>query len=449
LNNENLRETVNRLRRGITPGVGSNRKASQSKRRETLFEIGRRVEELIGASVLINQALNDRRIDDANNEWERLKKSGMPREFALLIDNAIEDQELEIYSIGRYTSVSAGIIPGLLPVLILVVALISVTLAWVGFRGFARSVRALHEGARAFTSGDLKHRIPKLKAPEFSRLAAAMNTMAAELTDHRKRLQDTVARMETIIEDRTRELTVSNQKRTEFGATRQKLLSNISHEFRTPLTVIRGQADIVLRGGSKTEAEYREAIERILRQANRATDLVDDLLFMARVNAGEPRLKLDSVSIVRLIDSLCKEFEAIAQQRNLSIEQHTKARNAVIHGDAKRLWQVFATLLDNALRYSKPGGTVEVSVSLAKEEVQIEFRDYGIGLTEKDAELAFDRFYRGQRAQEHSGGTGLGLSIAKAIVEAHNGFISISGELDAGATAKVNFPLVNQFKGVA
>jgi signal transduction histidine kinase len=443
---ETLQEAVHRLRQGTTAGVGSIRDTGQDQLRETALEIGRLVEELIGASALINQALNESRIDAATIEWKRLKDSGMPGDFAKRVDRAIKDQEREVYSISRQAPVGAGNIRSLPLVLILVIALISATVAMLSFRAEARSVHALKEAARAFASGDLSHRIPKLTSGEFSRLAEALNTMAAEMTDLCTRLRAEVTRMEKTIEDRNRELAVSNQRLAKTDVDRQKLLSNISHEFRTPLTVIRGQADIVLRGGGKTEAEYREAIERIRHRATVTTELLDDLLFMARADAGVPRLNMESVSIDVLIDSVCEEFQATAQLRGLLIEQRTMDRNAMIHGDAKQLWRVFAILLDNALRYSSPGGKVEVSATIAKGEVQIEFRDYGIGLTEKDEELAFDRFYRGQRAQEHSGGTGLGLSVAKAIVEAHNGSISLSGEPDAGTVARVTFPLEKPLK---
>jgi signal transduction histidine kinase len=445
---EILQETVSRLRRETTPGLAPEQAASEIEGQEALLKAVRMTAEIIVTGALIDHALDERRTKDAQNEWARLQESDLFADFAGSIESAIEDQETKIHAIRTESVTGSPYALELLPILILVVAVLSVVLAWQGFGGLVRSADALHEGARAFTRGDLEHRIPKLKVAELSGLAEALNAMADELTERRKRLQSTAARLEATIEERTRALTVSNQKLAEVDATRQRLLSNISHEFRTPLTVIRGQADLALRGGGKTEADYRAAIQSILRQADHATGLVDDLLFIARADAGEPHLKMDSVPVVKLIRSLCSEFAATARQKDLTIEQHTEVKNVVIRGDAKRLRQVFAILLDNGLRYSKPGGTVEVSVSITDEEVQIEFRDYGIGLTEEDAELAFDRFYRGKRAQEHSGGTGLGLSVAKAIVEAHNGSIGLSGKLGAGATARVAFPLASHFKGV-
>jgi len=223
------------------------------------------------------------------------------------------------------------------------------------------------------------------------------------------------------------------------------LLANISHEFRTPLTVIRGEAEIALRGSNKSEMDQRESFQRIVDQVENATRLVDDLLFIARADAGEPRLKLSSVSIASMIDLVCQEFAARAEDKGIRIEQGRLPAGAVVQGDSGRLRQVFAILLENAIRYSNPGGRVEVQVLQGDESVKIIFRDEGIGLTDEEAELAFERFYRAPMAVEKAAGTGLGLPVAKAIVEAHNGSISLSGNPGQGATATVVIPFGSQF----
>jgi signal transduction histidine kinase len=106
---------------------------------------------------------------------------------------------------------------------------------------------------------------------------------------------------------------------------------------------------------------------------------------------------------------------------------------------------VFAILMDNALRYSNPGGRVEIQVLRTNENVEITFTDTGIGLSEEHSELVFERFYRAPNAEAQAPGTGLGLPVAKAIVEAHNGTISLKGKLGEGATATVTLPVGSQF----
>lgn len=118
-------------------------------------------------------------------------------------------------------------------------------------------------------------------------------------------------------------------------------------------------------------------------------------------------------------------------------------------GDAGRLRQVFAILIDNALRYSKAGDTVEVCLARSNREVVITIKDNGIGLTKEEAQQAFQRFFRGGQAQGHASGTGLGLPVAKAIVEAHKGRITLEGKAGKGTVATVVLPAEDKLKAVA
>jgi signal transduction histidine kinase len=303
----------------------------------------------------------------------------------------------------------------------------------------------LHQGALALRNDDLSYRIPELSEVEFRRLGEAFNSMAVQLSEHREQLRNTNLQLEAMIDERTRELQESNRKLEAVDVNRRKLLANISHEFRTPLTVIRGEAEIALRGSNKTITDHDESFRRIIDQADNATRLVDDLLFIARADAGEPRLKLGSVAIAAMVDSVCLEFSARAENKGIKIERGRVDGKAVVQGDAGRLRQVFAVLMENALKYSNPGGRVEIQVLQGNDTVEIIFRDEGIGLTKEESELAFERFYRAPRAIEQAAGTGLGLPVAKAIVEAHHGVISLVGNPGEGATAKVFLPIGGHF----
>jgi signal transduction histidine kinase len=288
-----------------------------------------------------------------------------------------------------------------------------------------------------------------LREREFWRLGEAFNTMARELSDYRKNLHDINVSLEATVEERTRALRTSNRKLANVDINRRKLLADISHEFRTPLTVIRGESEIALRGENKNMNDYRASFKRIMEQADNTTRLVDDLLFIARVDAGEPRLRIQPVAIASMIDATCEEFSANAEQKGISIKQSCEDKKAIVRGDAGRLRQVFAILADNALRYSNHGGSVQVELTRSDTEVCVSFRDNGIGLSEEEAEMAFERFYRGDKAEEHASGTGLGLPVAKAIVEAHNGSIKLEGKMGEGATATVTFPVENRLRVVA
>jgi signal transduction histidine kinase len=324
------------------------------------------------------------------------------------------------------------------------IALVGFTtlIAWLFSRSLTRSVNVLHDGAQTFTGGDLNHRIPELQEEEFGRLGEAFNLMAQELAGHRVSMHDSNVRLEAIVEERTRALKSSNERLATVDESRRKLLADISHEFRTPLTVIRGEAEIALRGKVKTSKEYKETLKRIMEQSDQTTRLIDDLLFIARADAGEPRLKVRSLSIGNLLATVCTDFAAKAEQLQIDIRQQLPEEEHRVMGDDGRLRQVFSILIDNALRYSNPGGVVNVGMEKQHEEIVVTVGDSGIGLTEEEARLAFQRFFRGGQAQSHARGTGLGLPVAKAIVEAHSGSIRLEGKPDEGTMATVVLPLV-------
>jgi signal transduction histidine kinase len=374
-----------------------------------------------------------------------LRKSGVAEDFSILVVAAAADHKAESHSRDQEAFGLTRYIARLMPILMGVLVLTTLFFIFGMSRKLNRAVSELHKGALALRNDDLSYRIPDLSEPEFQRLGEAFNTMALQLSEHREELRNTNIELEATVDERTRELQESNRKLAAVDANRRKLLANISHEFRTPLTVIRGEAEIALRGSNKTPTDHEESFRRIVDQADNATRLVDDLLFIARADAGEPRLKLSSVAIAGMIDSVCQEFSAKAENRGIKIEQGRMDKRAVVHGDPGRLRQVFAILLENALRYSDPGGRVEIQVLQDNESVKITFRDEGIGLTEEESELAFERFYRAPQAIEKAAGTGLGLPVAKAIVEAHHGVISLSGKPGHGATATVVLPFGRPF----
>ncbi len=172
-------------------------------------------------------------------------------------------------------------------------------------------------------------------------------------------------------------------------------------------------------------------------------------MFIARADAGEPRLKIRPVSVNALVKAACTDFSARAERNAIDIEIDLEDVNAVVMGDAGRLRQVFSILIDNALRYSRQGDAVMVSLERDEKEIVVSVRDTGIGLTKEEARQAFQRFFRGGKAQGYAGGTGLGLPVAKAIVEAHKGRITLEGKPGDGALAMVVLPAEEKLKAVA
>lgn len=444
-----LRKAISRVRHGITAEVAFDGDLSEGQDLEILGDIERVVEEIIRSSGLINTALEADRQAEGANELNRLRSSGVAGHFSGLIESAIAEQRREVRLADEKAIALAQYVSQILPTVMSILVILTLLAVFVFSRSLRRSVGTLHDGVRAFTGGNLEHRIPPMREREFWRLGEAFNTMAREVSVHRSSLHDANVTLEAKVEERTRALRTSNRKLADVDVTRRKLLADISHEFRTPLTVIRGEAEIAMRGKNKGISEYRDSFQRIMDQADHTTRLVDDLLFIARVDAGEPRLTLRTVAISNMVETVCKEFATKAEKENVQIEIHSEDKEAVVLGDSGRLRQVFAILMDNALRYSERGGTVNVELVRTNSEIMVSFRDHGIGLTEEEADQAFERFYRGSKAEEHARGTGLGLPVAKAIVEAHKGTITLEGKPGEGAVATVKMPAESRLRIVA
>jgi signal transduction histidine kinase len=446
---QTLRSAVSRVRQGIAAEVAFDGNISNSQDLVSLVDIERVVEEIIRSGGVIHVAMAQNRNTDASEELSRLRSTGVAGHFNSLIESVIAEQMVEVREAGEESISLASYITGVLPIFMSIMVIGTLVVIFVFSRRLKNSVGTLHEGVRAFTGGNLTHRMPPQSEREFWRLGEAFNTMAKELSDHRTKLHDANITLEATVDERTRALKSSNRKLADVDVTRRKLLADISHEFRTPLTVIRGEAEIALRGKNQTKKEHRDSFQRIMDQADHTTRLVDDLLFIARVDAGEPKLSLRSVAIAGMIEQVCTEFAVRAEQEKIDINQEIEETRAIVHGDAGRLRQVFAILIDNALRYSNEGDRIDVSLVHEDKEVRICFQDQGIGLTEDEAEQAFERFYRGSKAEQHARGTGLGLPVAKAIVEAHGGTISLGGKLGEGALATVILPAENRLRVVA
>ena len=416
---------------------------------DVLNEMEGLVESIIASGERIKEALEEQQPGDARAELEQLRSAGTVEIFNELMLETLAASRKKLSEANIETVSLAHYITGVLPLLMLTLAALTTMIAWLFSRSLTRSVNELHHGAEAFSNDDLNHRIPELHEREFERLGMAFNTMARQLAEHRAAMRDSNIRLEAIVEERTRALKSSNETLELVDENRRKLLADISHEFRTPLTVIRGESEIALRGKIKTKEEYQETLARIMEQADQTTRLVDDLLFIARADAGEPRLKVRLLSLNNLLTATCTDFSAQAEKNVISIELELGEDEIMLMGDEGRLRQVFSILIDNALRYSSQHGTVTVSLGRDDKEFVVKVKDMGIGLTEEEVRQAFHRFFRGGKAQSHARGTGLGLPVAKAIVEAHKGRITLDGKPGEGALAIVALPSEEKLKAQA
>ena len=221
-----------------------------------------------------------------------------------------------------------------------------------------------------------------------------------------------------------------------------QFIADVSHELRTPLTVLRGSLEVALEEERLTE-EYRDVIGGALLEVRHLARLSQNLLFLARGQSGRVTLSFANVDLVKLLGEISKNIAPAAADRDLGLKVELPSEPVRAFVDADRVQQVFHNLLENAMRYTEPGGTIRIRLTSVPAEARMDVSDTGIGIPPEDLPYVFERFFRSDRARRaYSGGSGLGLSIVRWIVEAHKGKVEVESELGKGTTFTVKLPLV-------
>ena len=222
----------------------------------------------------------------------------------------------------------------------------------------------------------------------------------------------------------------------------QQFIADVSHELRTPLTVMRGSLEVALEEDRSPE-EYREAIGNALLEVRHLTRLSQNLLFLARGQAGRITLSFANADLVKFLEDVASDLLPAVTDKGLELSLDLPEAPARAFIDADRMRQVLHNLLENAIRYTEPGGRIVLRLSSTRTEVRIEVSDTGIGISPANLPFIFERFFRGDRARRtYSGGSGLGLSIVKWIVEAHKGEVGVVSKVGEGSTFTLKLPLV-------
>ena len=236
-------------------------------------------------------------------------------------------------------------------------------------------------------------------------------------------------------------LTRQNERLRELDRMKDQFVSSVSHELRTPLTSMVGYLELVLDGDSELEpADQRRFLEIVSRNCDRLNRLVDDILFVARVDAGRLSLERESVDLAALAAESVETARGAAAGKQVDVRFSADESLPPLWVDPTRITQLFDNLLSNAVKFTPEGGSVSVAVARRGGSAHMEVRDTGVGIPEDEIGNLFDRFFRASTSAA-APGTGLGLSIVKSIAEAHGGTISVVSEEGAGTTFSVELPL--------
>jgi heavy metal sensor kinase len=215
--------------------------------------------------------------------------------------------------------------------------------------------------------------------------------------------------------------------------------ADASHELKTPICAMRGEAEVLLLKGRNAE-EYQEGLAHFIEQFDRMNQMINDLILLSKVDSSQEKLDPVPLRLDILIRDLCNFFQVLAEQNKISL-QLGEIPEVTVAGDKTRLQQLFTNLIDNAIKYT-PNGTIRIEVTREGDFVQTRIIDTGIGIPGEEQESIFKRFYRVDKSRsKETGGTGLGLSIAEWIVKSHHGRIEVYSELNKGSTFTVCLPI--------
>ncbi|MCG7420497.1 ATP-binding protein [Macrococcoides goetzii] len=224
---------------------------------------------------------------------------------------------------------------------------------------------------------------------------------------------------------------------------KQQFIANVSHELRTPIQMLQGYTEAILDGIVVEKEDVDEFLNIILDESKRLNRLVNELINVARIDAGETTLNKEMMDISPLLEKNIQNFKqsAIEHKTTLQLDlQHTKD----VAIDYDKIFQVITNLLDNAMRYTKSGDTIKISTYNDTNNLYIKVSDTGVGIAKEHINHIFDRFYKVDQARTRGKhGTGLGLFIVKAIIEKHHGEINVESEQGVGTTFTISIPLVD------
>jgi heavy metal sensor kinase len=250
------------------------------------------------------------------------------------------------------------------------------------------------------------------------------------LTEHK---EEEIQRLVHSFNGMVRRLNESFQQMRKFNA-------DAAHELRTPLAILQGETEVALRSPNLPD-EIRLVLASNLEELDRLKRIVNDMLTIAEAEAGRQVLLKDPLDMKPLLEDLVDQMRLLAMDRSVRIDLECSQE---IWVDADKLWirRAIINLLDNAIKYSKDGGKVEISAMSQDSSMYLEIKDYGIGISPEDLPHIFDRLYRADPARNRdSGGAGLGLALVKWIIEAHKGSISVESEADQGSRFKISLPI--------
>lgn len=276
-----------------------------------------------------------------------------------------------------------------------------------------RPVVEMNRQVKRYSAGDFDTRVQAVTKDEIGQLAESFNTMAEELNT--------------------------------LEQARKSFVANVSHELRSPLTSMRGFLE-AMQDGTIPASEHAKYLDIVIAENRRMTDMVNDLLDLARIESGQYVLKNETFDIDELIRRTLLTFEARISKKKLDVEVDLQEEACFVEADSSQITQVLRNLIDNSIKFSPEGSRLRLSSRCDKKCAYVSIKDSGCGMAKDDLDHIFDRFYKAEKAHTPNGnsGTGLGLSIVKRIIDQHEQTISVTSEPGVGTEFVFSLKRVNR-----
>ncbi len=322
--------------------------------------------------------------------------------YAILSPSTILQVGEAMESYSRFLDAFKGIFIATMTFLIVVAA----GVGWFMARQAVSGVEAVTRTARKISGGTLEERVPvKARGDEIDQLAFTFNQM--------------LDRIQALL--------------TEL----KEMSDNIAHDLKSPITRIRGIAEVTLTTAGSMK-EYETMAASTIEECDRLLDMINTMLMISKTESGVVEPSREEIDLKGLIEKACELFGPSAEDKGVTLSCNAPDRIRLV-GDSQMIQRMLSNLLDNAVKYTPPRGSVTVSVSEIEAQVSISVHDTGIGISEDDLPRIFERFYRCDQSRSEAG-IGLGLSLARAIARAHGGDITVTSALNQGSTFTVTLP---------
>ncbi len=304
-----------------------------------------------------------------------------------------------------------------------------------------KPLKHLRDVADEVSHGRMDVRSELLTGDEFEDLSRSFNKMLRHLLDTQRELQETNRDLDNKVDEQAQ----LNLKLHEMNQLKSEFLANMSHELRTPLNSIIGFSEIL--GSSKSlEGREKRYAENIHRSGRLLLDLINDLLDLAKLEAGKMEVNPTHFSLQTTISELCDLVRKLAEDKNINLQTEISPGLPEVYQDATKVRQILMNLLSNAIKFTPEGGRIRVAAHRDEEQLVIEVEDTGIGIPESDLQIIFEKFRQGPAAvggntlTREVAGTGLGLSIVRELCMLLGGTVQVSSEVGKGSTFTVRLP---------